>query len=202
MRLRFLTIALAITAALVPMLSSAQSTVELVVSDIDAFWAQQFANYGLAYSSPGLVPIDGAMSTDCGAIDPYMSPGAYCAANGTVYFSTAWAPDAEGSEILWWTVLSHEWGHHIQNLADTGITTVFESEQQADCFAGAYMSHAEDMGYVDPAAVTQALSITQNAGDVWYFLPEGAPAHGNKSERAMAFMTGMNGGVGDCGFAG
>ena len=45
-----------------------------------------------------------------------------------------------------------------------------------------------------------ALSLTQGAGDVWFFLPTDAPAHGNKAERALAFMSGMNGGVADCGF--
>lgn len=199
---RFLTLAVALTAALLPLTTPAQSTVETVVADIDAFWAQQFANYGREYVSPGLRSVEGELETGCGYINPYYSPGAYCPADGTVYYSTAWAPDEAGSEIVWWTVLSHEWGHHIQSLADTGVTTVFESEQQADCFAGAYMRHAQDIGLVDPVAVSMALGLTQGAGDVWYQMPDGAPAHGNKAQRAMAFMSGMNGGVGECGFAG
>jgi len=142
------------------------------------------------------------METSCGEIEPYYSPGAYCAADQTVYFSTAWAPNDAASEILWWTVLSHEWGHHIQGLTDTGVTTTLEAELQADCFAGAYMSHAEDAGLVSPESVSMALSLTQSAGDVWFFLPDDAPEHGNKSERALAFMTGMNGGLADCGFGG
>lgn len=199
---RLTLLALALVAALAPLTAPAQSTVEMVVADIDAFWAQQFANYGLAYTSPGLRSVEGQMDTGCGPINPYFGPGAYCAADGTVYYSTAWAPDDAGSEILWWTVLSHEWGHHIQWLADTGVTTYYEAEQQADCFAGAYMRHAQRIGLVDPGAVSMGLGLTQSAGDVWYQVPEGAPAHGNKAERAMAFMAGMNGGVGDCGFVG
>lgn len=202
MRHRLLTLAIAFAALVAPLTVSAQSTIDVVVSDIDAFWALQFANVGLTYASPGLRSIDGPMSTSCGAIDPYMSPGAYCAADATVYFSTAWAPNDSAGEILWWTVLSHEWGHHIQWQADTGVATVLEAELQADCFAGAYMSHAADVGLVSPAAVTQALSLTQSAGDVWFFLPHDAPAHGTKSERALAFMSGMNGEVSDCGFGG
>jgi len=200
MRHPVLLIGLAVAMLVTPLAAAAQSTVEGVVGDIDAFWAQQFANAGLTYTSPHLVAVDTAMDTDCGPIDPSMSPGAYCAADDTVYYSTAWAPDAPGTEILWWTVLSHEWGHHIQWLTDTGVSTVLESELQADCFAGAYMKHAEEEGLVSPAVVTMALSLTQSAGDVWFFLPADAPAHGNKADRALAFMTGMNGGVGDCGF--
>jgi len=195
-----LAMALALCALLAPLTVSAQSTIDVVVSDIDAFWAQQFANAGLTYTSPKLVPVDGPMTTSCGDIDPYYSPGAYCAADQTVYYSTAWAPDDPASEILWWTVLSHEWGHHIQWQVDTGVTTTLEAELQADCFAGAYLSHAESIGLVSPEAVSMALSLTQAAGDVWFFLPTDAPEHGNKAERALAFMTGMNGGVGDCGF--
>jgi predicted metalloprotease len=173
----------------------------VVVSDIDAYWAQQFANAGLAYTSPTLVSIDGTMTTSCGNIDPYYSPGAYCAADQTVYYSTAWAPNDPAGEILWWTVLSHEWGHHIQWQVDTGVATTLDAELQADCFAGAYLSHAQSIGLVSPEAVSMALSLTQGAGDVWFFLPTDAPEHGNKAERALAFMSGMNGGVAGCGFA-
>lgn len=181
---------------------AAQSTIEIVVADLDAYWANQFANLGLGYTSPQLQAVDSPLDTDCGVLDPWLSPGAYCAANDTVYYSTAWAPDSPAAEILWWTVLSHEWGHHVQWLSDTGVDSALAAELQADCFAGAYMRHAADSGLVSQQAVSEALSLTQNAGDVWFFLPEDAAEHGNKAERALAFMNGMNGCVSDCGLAG
>ena len=199
---RLLVVAFALCALVAPLTAAAQTTVDLVVNDIDAFWAEQFANAGLTYTSPTLRSIDGPMTTSCGDIAPSFGPGAYCAADQTVYYSTAWAPNDPAAEILWWTVLSHEWGHHIQWQVDTGVTAVLDAELQADCFAGAYMSHAEDVGLVSPEAVSMALSLTQSAGDVWFFLPDDAPEHGNKSERALAFMKGLNGGVTDCGFPG
>ena len=202
MRHRVLVAVFMCVALLAPQMVAAQSTVESVVGDLDAFWAQQFANAGLAYTSPNLQPIDGPMNTDCGPISPEYGPGAFCAANETIYYSTAWAPDDPNAEIVWFTVLGHEWGHHIQQLVDTGVSTSFEAEQQADCFSGAYMRHAEEIGLISPSAVTEGLSITQGAGDVWYELPPDSPAHGNKAQRAMAFMTGMNGGVTACGFPG
>ena len=166
---RLLVVALALWALLAPLSAAAQTTIDLVVTDIDAFWAEQFANAGLTYTSPTLLSIDGPMTTDCGDIDPYFSPGAYCAADQTVYYSTAWAPNDAAGEILWWTVLSHEWGHHIQGQVDTGVSTVLDAELQADCFAGAYMSHAQAVGLVSPDAVSTALSLVQSAGDVWFF---------------------------------
>ena len=117
---RLLVVALALCALVAPLTAAAQTTIDLVVNDIDAFWAEQFANAGLTYTSPTLRSIDAPMTTSCGDIDPYYSPGAYCAADLTVYYSTAWAPNDPAGEILWWTVLSHEWGHHIQWQVDTG----------------------------------------------------------------------------------
>jgi hypothetical protein len=200
MRQWVLIVSMVFAALLAPVSASAQSTVEMVVADIDAYWATQFANAGLDYSSPNLRAVDSEISTSCGVLDPYMSPGAYCAADATVYYSLLWAPDEPGTEILWWTVLSHEWGHHVQWLTDTDVSSIFESEQQADCFAGAYLRNIEERGLVSPAVVSLALGLTQSAGDVWFFLPDGVSVHGNKAERALAFMTGMNGGVADCGF--
>lgn len=182
--------------------ANAQSTIELVVSDLDSYWANQFAGLGIAYASPNLQAIDSPVETACGVLDPWLSPGAFCAASDTIYYSTAWAPDSPEGEILWWTVLSHEWGHHVQSLTDTGVQTILAAELQADCFAGAYLQHARDSGLVNPDAVSEALSLTQSAGDVWFFLPEDAPEHGNKAERALAFMSGMNGGVAGCGLGG
>jgi predicted metalloprotease len=175
--------------------------VELVVSDLDAYWSQMFANAGLPYTSPRLQSVEGFMNTSCGPIDPFLSPGAYCAADSTVYYSTAWAPDEPGAELIWWTVLSHEFAHHIQWQADTGATDVVGAELQADCFAGVYLRHVEESGYISPGAVSLALSLTQSAGDVPFFMPHGELVHGNKAERALAFMTGMNGDLADCGFA-
>jgi predicted metalloprotease len=202
MRQRLLIALIALAALLTPLSASAQSTVELVVADIDAYWSQQFANLGLTYASPRLQSVEGAMNTQCGPIDPFLSPGAYCAADQTVYYSTFWAPDEPGTELIWWTVLSHEWGHHIQWQVDTGVGTVLDAELQADCFAGAYMRHAEDIGLVSPAAVTLALSLTQSAGDISFLLPHDEAVHGNSAQRALAFMTGMNGDLADCGFGG
>jgi uncharacterized protein len=200
MRKPLLVLAVVCGMLLAPLTASAQSTVDLVVGTLDAFWAQAFADAGLAYESPQIVAVDGPMSTPCGDIAPEFGPGAYCAADQTIYYSTAWAPDDPSAEILWWTVLGHEWGHHIQWLTDTGIGTVLDAELQGDCFAGAFLNYAKDAGLVSPLALSLATGLTQSAGDVWFEVPPGSPDHGNKAERAEAFMTGVNGGIAACGF--
>lgn len=187
---------------LAPPTASAQSTVDVIVGTLDAFWAQSFADAGLAYESPRIVAIDGPMTTACGDIAPDFGPGAYCAADQTIYYSTAWSPNDPGAEILWWTVLGHEWGHHIQWLTDTGISTEFDAEQQADCFSGAFLNYAKDASLLSPLALSLATGVTQSAGDVWFDVPPDSPDHGNKVERPEAFMSGVNGGIGACGFPG
>lgn len=199
---RILVLVLALAAFFAPLGASAQSTVETVVADIDAYWATQFANAGLTYTSPRLVAVDSPLETGCGALDPRFSPGAYCAADQTVYYSLLWAPNDDAGQLVWWTVLAHEWGHHIQWQADTGISTVLESELQADCFAGAFLNYAGDAGIVSPMMLTLAMQLTQSAGDVFFLVPDGGAPHGNGAERALAFMSGMNGAAADCGFAG
>ena len=102
---------------------------------------------------------------------------AYCAADQTIYYSTAWAPDDPSAEILWWTVLGHEWGHHIQGLTDTGIGTVLDAELQGDCFSGAFLNYAKDAGLVSPLALTLATGLTQSAA-----------MYGSKSHPAAQIM--------------
>ena len=202
MRQRLPLLVLTLALLLWPNGTSAQSTVDLVIGSLDTFWAQNFANAGLPYTSPQIRAIDGPMSTPCGEIAPEFGPGAYCAGDDTIYYSTAFAPDDANSEVFWFTVLGHEWGHHVQQLTDMGIDSSFEAEQQADCFSCAFLEYAKETGLLSPLAVTAATSLTQSAGDVWYELPADSPDHGNKAERAASFMTGVTSGVAACGFPG
>ena len=196
---RRLLLALTVAVALLaPSVARAQSSAELIAAELDAWWAQQFADRGIAYSSPRLELVTGPGMEFCGQIDVYYSIAGYCSTNRTITISEAFvSPDTVDLLI---TVLSHEWGHHIQNLTDTGITTTLESELQADCFGGAFIEHATDAGLISPAIGAIALQLTQSAGDVWWAIPYDEAVHGNDSERAEAFMAGLHGGLAACGF--
>lgn len=183
---------------LAPSVARAQSTAELIAADIDAFWAAQFAERGLTYTSPRFQLVDAPGVQFCGGIDVFYAVAGYCSTNNTVTVSTGIAnPDAVNVVL---TLLSHEWGHHIQNLTDTGITSALESELQADCFAGAFISYAKDADWISPVIGAMALQLTQSAGDVWWMVPYDEAIHGTQSDRAIAFMTGQSGGVEACGF--
>lgn len=188
-----LMIALSVTAG-----AKAQSGVEGVFADLDAFWAATFAEAGIGYYSPRVAMVEGPVDTPCGVIDPTFGPGAYCPLDETVYFAPAWFGDLDyaGENAAFILVMSHEWSHHLQVLL--GIYGIPIAEPQADCLAGVYLASAEDRGLITPGGRAQALQILQSAGDVPWLDP-GAFAHGPGTLRSIAFMSGQHEGLPGCG---
>ncbi|HET7091898.1 MAG TPA: neutral zinc metallopeptidase, partial [Thermomicrobiales bacterium] len=133
-----------------------------LVANIDAFWAEQFADAGVPYQPPGGVD---AMSrpeqTGCGPADPAKEAAFYCVIDQTIYFSESFKTlvvDNIG-DFGWVVVIAHEWAHHIQHelgidLGETpdqdAAATPLSIEQQADCLAGAYTEGADQTGWLDP----------------------------------------------------
>jgi predicted metalloprotease len=183
---------------LAPSAARAQTTADLIAADIDAWWSAEFAARGIPYSSPNFKVVSEPGVEFCGFFDVYYAPAGYCSSSRTITLSTGFvSPDAVNIVL---TLVSHEWGHHIQNLTDTGITSAFESEQQADCFAGAFIAYATDADWISPVIGAMALQLTQSAGDVWWAVPYEESIHGTQSERAIAFLAGQQGGLEACGF--
>lgn len=178
--------------------AKAQSSVETVFADIDAFWATTFAEVGIGYYSPRVAAVEGPVDTPCGLIDPTFGPGAYCALDETVYFVTEWFGELDyaSENAAFILIMSHEWSHHIQVLL--GIYGIDIAEPQADCLAGVYLASAEDRGLLTPGGRARALQILQSAGDVPWVDP-GAFAHGPGTLRAVAFMSGQYDGLAGCG---
>jgi predicted metalloprotease len=185
-------------AFMAPAAVRAQSSADLIIADLDAWWAQQFAERGLPFGTPRFEVVSAPGVEFCGPIDVYYSISGYCASDRTISLSDAFVSPDNIAAIL--PILAHEFGHHIQNITDTGITSAFESEQQADCFAGAYIQHATESDEISPGLAAIALQVTQAAGDVWWAVPPDEAVHGNDAERAQAFMAGLHGGLAACGF--
>ena len=196
---RRLVLVLAIVLGLLaPSVARAQSTSDLIYAELDAWWAAAFAERGLPYSSPQLEMADAPGTSFCGFLDNFSTPAAYCPASREISISTGFvSPD---SLIGLLTLIGHEWGHHVQILTDTGVTSAIEYELQADCFAGAFIAYATDADLVSPVIGTLALQLSQAAGDVWWAVPFDEAIHGTQSDRAIAFLAGQNGGLEACGF--
>jgi uncharacterized protein len=179
---------------LTPSLVSAQSAAEAIAVDIDAWWSAEFAARGLTYTSPRLELVSEPGTEFCGPIDVFYAPAGYCS---TITVSTGFvSPDAVAVLL---PLISHEWGHHIQNLTDTGASTPLEQELQSDCFAGAFIAFAADADWISPVVAAMALQLTQSAGDVWWEGTFDEAIHGTKADRALAFMAGQSGGLEACG---
>ena len=195
---RRLVLALAIVLALLtPSVARAQTAAELIAADLDAWWSAEFAARGLTYISPRLEIVSEPGTEFCDFIDVYSAPAGYCPTNQTITISTGFVSPEAVSVLL--PLLSHEWGHHIQNLIDTGAYTPLEQELQADCFAGAFIAFAAESEWISPVVAAIALQLTQSAGDVWWEAPFDESIHGTKAERALAFMAGQSGGLEACG---
>ena len=180
--------------------SRAQSTADVILHDLAGFWASEFAGSGTIYWSPEILVLGEPIETSCGVLSASFGPGAYCGADTTLYYSPIWfqgfEADSQGQVLL--TVLAHEWGHHVQLLLGIPWQPDAAYELQADCLAGTYARHAEQVGLATPGSLADSVRLSAVSGDVGS-LPQDAAAHGTGAERAIAFMNGYQGGAGNCG---
>jgi hypothetical protein len=87
-------------------------------------------------------------------------------------------------------ILAHEWGHHVQGMA--GFPSVDKAaELQADCYAGMYLRHLDDLGALDADDSLETLALFHSIGDDKlapgevrdWFDPR---VHGDSQERTQA----------------
>ena len=181
-----------------PSVVHAQTAADAIAADVDAWWSAEFAARGLPYSSPRLELVSEPGTEFCDFIDVFYGPAGYCSTNQTITVSTGFVSPDNVAVLL--PLISHEWGHHIQSLTDTGASTPLEQELQADCFAGAFIAFAADADWISPVVGAMALQLTQSAGDVSWEGTSDEAIHGSKADRAIAFLAGQNGGLEACGF--
>ncbi len=175
-----------------PPVVSTVNIIDVVTTDLNNYWSLSFAAAGRSYAPPNVVAVSTLTYSSCDAIDPYLTPAAYCALDQTIYFSPNWFADLEYAigDFAWITVMAHEWGHHVQSLTGTYLGSGNEQELQADCLAGSYARDAETRGLLDPGDVTEAVVISSVSGDP-IGLPQDLPgAHGTSDDRVTAFMRG------------
>jgi predicted metalloprotease len=149
------------------------------INSIQSYWSSQIRGYTISKT----VFFTGQTSTGCGPASTDVGPF-YCPADKKVYidhgfydelrtkFGGSDGPFAQAYE------LAHEYGHHVQDLLGLldrigndrqGATSgSVKSELQADCFAGVWMHHAEQTGYITgitQADLKDALSAAASVGD-------------------------------------
>ena len=185
--------------------------------DIDGFWRRlvatdsgqmvQFLGVGsAAYTSPRHVALlaDTTLTACSGIAAP--NDAFYCLDDLTVYLGRGFLASelAHGGNFVPILILSHEWGHHIQNILGISPLHIPRSlnsrniELQADCFAGLYAQDAARRGLLDPGDVEEAASSLYRAGDPQRYPWFAQGAHGTADERIAAWRYGQQHGLAGC----
>ena len=190
-----------------------------VVNSVQAFWTDEFSDYGLEYLPAQTVLFSGSTQAACGFASSAMGPF-YCPRDQMIYIDLSFFETiqsrfgSQGGPLAEAYVVAHEYGHHVQNLLgvlntsgmirDTGPDSeIVFTELQADCLAGIWMHHATETGYLEPLTreeIMQALDAAASVGDdriqqqtQGYVVPD-AWTHGSSEQRLAALEDGLQSG--------
>jgi predicted metalloprotease len=186
------------------------------ISDVEQYWAQAYPE---TFDGAGFTPVEELVSWDSGEYD-----GMFCGADTVGLVNAGFCVDdntigwdrgellpalrAANGDMGVAMVLAHEYGHTVARQAELNgpDTPVLVSEQQADCFAGAYMrwvaegssprftlSTGDGLNGV-LAAVIAFRDPLFSEGDLFAALDE----HGSAFERVSAFQFGFTDGPTSC----
>jgi predicted metalloprotease len=165
-----------------------------VADDIGAFWSREFESRGWTYEAPARVQgYTRRIRTACGRA--VLDNAFYCRISHSIYYDSNLLREQFGrvGDFAPTVVIAHEWGHAIQSLRIARGTRqrVLRLEQQADCFAGAYVRDANARAILREGDVDEARAL-------FGYLPGRRNTHGTPEQRLSAFDKGFEGGVEAC----
>jgi uncharacterized protein len=198
--------------------------VAAVLGDTEDRWTEIFQQSNRAYRAPKLRLFSGADRSGCGFAQAAMGPF-YCPNDEHVYLDTSFFRDLEARfrgcsgkacEFAQAYVITHEVGHHVQNLLGVlpRVTRLQEGrdratanqlqvrvELQADCLAGVWAHHSQEKWkFIEAGDVEAALQTASAIGDdrlqrqsQGYVVPD-AFTHGSSAQRVKWLTTGLQGG--------
>jgi predicted metalloprotease len=200
--------------------------IKTVLADTEAVWSPIFAQAGRRYPAPTLVLYRDSTVSGCGPASARMGPF-YCPEDQKVYVDLGFFEDLKtehgaGGDFAHAYVLTHEIGHHIQNLDGT-LDQVQMAKQkvwgdakqnqlqvrlelQADCYAGIWANHAQkQFDILEEGDLEEALVAAASIGDDrlqkqarGFAIPH-TFTHGSSKQRAEWFARGVrNGRLSDC----
>ena len=196
------------------------SLVRHVLGETEAVWKEVLpAQKGVRYVDAKLVLYDGSTDSGCGGAQAAMGPF-YCPEDKTVYLDMSFFRDMQtkyggGGDFAYAYVISHEIGHHVQDLL--GILDKVENAKQgvsrtqanalsvrielmADCFAGVFANHANKDWKLTEDDLQKALATARAIGDDrlqtaarGYSVPDSF-THGSSAMRQQWLTTGLKSG--------
>jgi predicted metalloprotease len=201
--------------------------VAAVLGDTEDRWGEIFRSFGQTYEPPKLVMFSGVTRSACGTAQSAMGPF-YCPNDRHVYLDTDFFRQIQtrfegcrvGSKACEFSqayVITHEVGHHVQNLL--GILPKVQQMQasvdrtdanqvqvrvelQADCLAGVWANHSQaKWKFLEPGDIEAALQTASAIGDdtlqkraQGYVVPD-AFTHGSSEQRQRWFVNGLKTGT-------
>jgi uncharacterized protein len=191
-----------------------------VLGSTEDVWTQEFSKLGKTYEKPTLTLFSGTTQTACGQGQAAMGPF-YCPSDQRVYIDLDFFHELEtrfggGGEFAEAYVISHEVGHHVQNLLGIsekvdaarrraseaqGNALSVKLELQADCLAGVWGHQADVLKHqLEPGEAEQALRAASAIGDdalqkqsQGVVVPESF-THGSSEQRVRWFNAGFESG--------
>lgn len=194
-----------------------ESFAKKVLASTEDVWTEEFKKMGKTYEAPTLVFFNGSVQSGCGGASASTGPF-YCSADQCVYIDLSFFTSMKSSlgadgDFAYAYVIAHEVGHHVQYLlgnlgkAHAQMAKLSQSEAnkvsvqielQADCFAGVWAYHEQNMfGSLEEGDLEEAISTVQVIGDDYlqkkaqgYVVPESFN-HGTSQQRMKWFKRGF-----------
>lgn len=192
-------------------------TLKLSLDDIQDYWSEQMPEiYGQEYEPIPDSKIYAATSKKpAPSCSPKGGQGTYEEIHNNAFYCTLGSyvafDDQDLMPRLYETygefalamVFAHEWGHAVQHqIGAWGTVPTIVSENQADCFAGAWTKHALDNktgGFrATPGDLQSALAGMLEFRDKPGTSIEDKNAHGSGFDRVNGFQSGFEGGAETC----
>ena len=197
--------------------------VTFVLNDNQDTWTKLLAEQGAQYRRAKLVLFRDSVDSACGAAESATGPF-YCPGDQKVYIDLGFYDELRErfgapGDFAQAYVLSHEIGHHVQNLL--GIEQKMRAAQrqnprlekalsvrmelQADCFAGIWGHTTQQRNLLEANDVQEGLAAAASVGDdriqkaaTGHVSPESF-THGSSAQRMEWFQRGYNSGrIQDC----
>jgi predicted metalloprotease len=158
--------------------------VSVVLKDTETIWGKIFEESGKTYKQPALVLFSSQVQSACGYASASSGPF-YCPGDEKVYIDLSFCDElktkfgAYGDFAIAY-VISHEIGHHVQNLLgileqiNTQRSRLSETranqllvrlELQADFLAGMWAHYEEGLGYLETGDIEEAMNAAASVGD-------------------------------------